>query len=475
MLQVTDPFINPQPQPVTVNEGGTASFSTSVVASSGPITYQWYNGTTPLTNGLQADNSTISGANGSVAGTSMSTTLMLSGVTYLERGNYILWVTNGSSASISSTPAGLTVNDPHFTAQPQSSFTTNVGIATNFTAAATGSGTISYQWYNQSGSVNNVGDISGATTTNLMFTNLQLSDAGTYYLVATGPGGSTSSSNLVITVLPIVTQPPNSVVATVGGAANIAVGIAGSGLAYQWYSVASGLLANTGDFAGVATSNLTIANAQSSDQGIYYVVVSWAGGSLSEQSSNSYFYVETSALGPFSPSNVPPTVAASSQVDYVILDANSGNDTPGFTIPAGWNNNLSLPASSGDQTYTTATTYNGLQGDTFTGTFVNPIEPNWRRFASYPVIDVLLQVYGNSDMYNATNGGLPTTWTEGQLNSPPDYVHQGTFPLGANNGQWNWMLLEVTNPVNTATGSRFVGDTTPNVQSSGGAAGGINN
>src|SRR5665213_3223738 len=415
MLQVTDPFINPQPQPVTVNEGGTASFSTSVVASSGPITYQWYNGTTPLTNGLQADNSTISGANGSVAGTSMSTTLMLSGVTYLERGNYILWVTNGSSASISSTPAGLTVNDPHFTAQPQSSFTTNVGIATNFTAAATGSGTISYQWYNQSGSVNNVGDISGATTTNLMFTNLQLSDAGTYYLVATGPGGSTSSSNLVITVLPIVTQPP------------------------------------------------------------YYVVVSWAGGSLSEQSSNSYFYVETSALGPFSPSNVPPTVAASSQVDYVILDANSGNDTPGFTIPAGWNNNLSLPASSGDQTYTTATTYNGLQGDTFTGTFVNPIEPNWRRFASYPVIDVLLQVYGNSDMYNATNGGLPTTWTEGQLNSPPDYVHQGTFPLGANNGQWNWMLLEVTNPVNTATGFRFVGDTTPNVQSCGGAAGGINN
>jgi hypothetical protein len=477
IVKVTDPFINPEPQPVTVNQGGTALFSAAVTTSGGPITYQWYNGPTPLGNGTQPDGSTISGASGTVSGTSLVTTLTLTGVTYQERGNYILWVTNGNSVSISSTPAVLTVIDPYFLKQPQSSLTANPGVATNFTGAATGSGTISYLWYNQSGPLSNAGDISGVTTTNLTFSNLQLSDAGTYYLVATGSGGSTQSSNLVISILPIVTQPPNTVIVPSGGSNNIAVGTAGSGLTYQWYSTSSGQLFNTGDFGGVATSNLTIINAQNGDSGTYYVVVTWANGT--EQSSNASVFVEVSTNGPFSPTNWPPTAVGSSQVDYVVFDANAATDTPNFVAPANWNNNLSLGPNSSDETYTKATTYNGLQGDTFTATYVNILDPSWQRFASYPVIDVLLQVWGNSDMYNSTNGGLPTTWTEGELWQGPYYAHNGAFPLGANNSQWNWMLLEVTNPVDSTVdsspyvipGDHIVGD--PGNPSQGGT-GGVN-
>jgi hypothetical protein len=478
LINVTDPFINPQPQPVTVNQGGSASFSAAVVASTGPITYQWYNGTTPLGNGTQPDGTTISGASGSVSGTTLSTTLTLTGVTYQERGSYILWVTNGSGGSVSSTPAAFTVNDPYFTTQPPSSVTANPSLVTNFTAAATGSGILSYQWYNQSGPVSNGGDISGATTTNLTFSNLQLSDAGSYYLVATGPGGGAQSSNLVITVLPIVTQPPSSVVVAPGGSNQISVGTGGSGLTYQWYSVATGQLYNTGDFSGVTTSNLTIVNAQSADAGAYYVVVTWANGS--EQSAAANLYVEVSANGPFSPTNVPPTAAGSSQVDYAIFDPNAATDTPNFTIPAGWNNNLSLAANSGDETFTTGNTYDGLEGVTFTGAYVNILDPNWQRFATYPVIDVLLEVWGNSDLYNSTNYGLPTTWTEGALWQGPYYAHNGTFPLGANNGQWNWMLLEVTNPVDSTVdasayvipGDHIVGD--PGNPNQGVSGGGVN-
>jgi hypothetical protein len=477
LVKVTDPFINPQPQPATVNEGGTASFSAIVATSAGPITYQWFNGVTPLSNGTQPDGSTITGASGTIAGTSFSATLTLVGVTYQERGNYILWVTNGNSASISSTAAALSVNDPYFSTQPQSSMTANPGFVTNFTAAATGSGTVSYLWHNQSGPLSNAGDISGVATTNLTFSNLQLSDAGTYYLVATGPGGTVQSSNLIITVLPIVTQPPNTVIVPTGGSNIVAVGTAGSGLTYQWYSTTSGPLYNTGDFAGVTTSNLTIINAQYGDSGAYYVIVTWANGS--EQSTNANVYVEVSTNGPFPATNWPPTATASSQVDYVIFDVNAGTDTPNFVPPANWNNNLALGPNSSDETYTTGTTYNGLQGDTFTATYINILDPNWQRFASYPVIDVLLQVWGNSDMYNSTNGGLPTTWTEGELWQGPHYAHYGTFPLGANNSQWNWMLLEVTNPVDSTVdaspyvipGDHVVGD--PGNPSQGGT-GGVN-
>ena len=47
------------------------------------------------------------------------------------------------------------------------------------------------------------------------------------------------------------------------------------------------------------------------------------------------------------------------------------------------------------------------------------------------------------------------------------------MPLGANNADWNWMLLSVTNAVDPATGFRYVGDTSY-PQQTGGQYGGVN-
>ncbi len=155
--------------------------------------------------------------------------------------------------------------------------------------------------------------------------------------------------------------------------------------------------------------------------------------------------------GPFSPSDWPPTINTSATVDYVIIDPNAV-----FTTPAGWNANLIL-AGGGDQTYS-GITLNGLFGDQMTSDNLNIADPNYTMFANVPVIDILLQVYGNSSLYNADGSGKGVGILEGQLNylTTPS---AGTVPLGANNGVWNWMLLSVTNPVDPATTFRYVGDT----------------
>jgi hypothetical protein len=81
-----------------------------------------------------------------------------------------------------------------------------------------------------------------------------------------------------------------------GTTTTISISVAGTGLTYQWYSIASGQLSNSGDDSGVTTPTLTIANAQTSDAGTYYVVVSGTcGGPLT--SSNTVVYFDTPATG----------------------------------------------------------------------------------------------------------------------------------------------------------------------------------
>ena len=93
--------------------------------------------------------------------------------------------------------------------------------------------------------------------------------------------------------------------------------------------------------------------------------------------------------GPFSPSNWPPTISTNATVDYVIIDPNAS-----FTTPAGWNGVLTL-AGGGDQAYN-GITLGGLFGDQMTSGNMNIADPDYTNFANVPVIDILLQVYGNS-------------------------------------------------------------------------------
>lgn len=376
MMFATDPQIISQPRPVTTNYGASATFTAVVQTTNPPLTYAWYKGSTLLVNGLQAGGSTVSGAQGTNSGSSLTATLTLTNVSYQDDGSYSLFVTNNANNFVSTIPATLTVNDPY-----------------------------------------------------------------------------------------IVTQPPLTIVVPVGGATTIPVVAAGSGpITYQWYSTSAGQLSDGADISGSQTPILTITNAQRSDGGNYYVMVTGASGS-SAQSSNEIVYVESTQLGPFDPSDWPASIAPNAQVDYAIFDPNNS-----FSPPPGWNNVMSLTPSGGDQTFV-GITYGGLYGNEGTSVYFNFVDPNWASFVNVPVIDILVQVYGNSAIYNADGTGLSLTFQEGQVG----YGHnvRSVVPQGANNGQWNWMLFEIANPIDPLTGFRYVGDTSHSTQS-GGTYGGVN-
>ena len=99
------------------------------------------------------------------------------------------------AGSVTSSPATLTVVlPPVLTVQPQSR--TNVaGTVAAFSASATGTAPLSYQWlFNGTG-------IQAATGTNLTLNNVQPANAGDYRVVITNAGGSVTSSVASLTVV----------------------------------------------------------------------------------------------------------------------------------------------------------------------------------------------------------------------------------------------------------------------------------
>jgi len=160
----------------------------------------------------------------------------------------------------------------------------------------------------------------------------------------------------------------------------------------------------------------------------------------------------------------PATAGSKATVHYFIADPKAG-----FTTRAGWNQSLSF-AEDGDQAYKTVS-FNSLAGFQSTDAFMNIADASYAAWTNTPVIDVLLQVYGDGTLY--TNGiGQEVMFRTGALGSE-NPVSGGKVPAGANNGQWNWILFSVTNAVNPATGKRYVGNV-PDSSQPGTDNGGVN-
>ncbi|HXI82949.1 MAG TPA: glycosyl hydrolase family 28 protein [Verrucomicrobiae bacterium] len=190
-LTVTEaaPTITTQPQDLTVIPTQPTAFSVVAVGSE-PLSYQWYYNT----------NSLLTNAT--------SSTLTISNVQPSDAGIYSVIVSNPIGTAVSSN-AVLTVNTnpvtPIFILQPVG-FTARVGDNASFSASTIGAQPISYQWKA------NGTPIVGATSTTINLPGIQLTDAGTYTLVASNAIGSTSSLNATLTVLP--RTPPLPVIPT---------------------------------------------------------------------------------------------------------------------------------------------------------------------------------------------------------------------------------------------------------------------
>ena len=142
-----------------------------------PLGYQWsFNGTN------------LPGATGA--------TLTLSNVQVSQSGNYSVWITN-LYGSTNSAIAVLNVYglSPFLFAQP-ASITAVEGGAASFTAGATGSSPLTYQW-SFAGA-----NLDGATNATLTLTGVEFSQAGSYTAQIANAYGSTNTVAATLTVLP---------------------------------------------------------------------------------------------------------------------------------------------------------------------------------------------------------------------------------------------------------------------------------
>ena len=145
---------------------------------------------------------------------------------------------------------------PYFTAQPQST-TGQVGAIATLSATAIGAVTnstgpgsvIQYQWYRQSAAT----PVAGATNTTLFFSTLNTTNAGAYYVVATGPFGTSQSSNAMLTV---VAAAPSQYAVALTNNQTLVNSFDGWGTSLCWWGSICGGFSNRNDYASLAFTTL---------------------------------------------------------------------------------------------------------------------------------------------------------------------------------------------------------------------------
>ena len=121
---------------------------------------------------------------------------------------------------------------PRISLNPQSQ-TADVGSTVNLLVNASGSPPLAYQWF-----FNGTNAIGGATSPDLLLTDVQPRDSGAYTVVVTNALGAVTSSPAILTVLaspPTVLESPRSQTAVVGGFLDFTGEPGGAlPLSYQW-------------------------------------------------------------------------------------------------------------------------------------------------------------------------------------------------------------------------------------------------
>jgi hypothetical protein len=175
----------------TVTTGSRAYFR-AVASGAMPISYQW------LCNGTNVLGAT-------------NTILALTNVQPFQTGSYYSLVASNAFGSATNGAMFLNEVPMEFSVQPQAA-TVAVGATSTFSVANLfGVGPFIYQWQ-----YNNL-NILGATNASLSLTNVQLSQSGTYSLVASNSYGSvTNKATLTVTPLMFNASKTNLVMTTDG-------------------------------------------------------------------------------------------------------------------------------------------------------------------------------------------------------------------------------------------------------------------
>ncbi|MDY0004565.1 MAG: hypothetical protein RBU30_24930, partial [Polyangia bacterium] len=229
------PVITIQPEDQTVVQGAVASFSAEA-SGAGEVTLQWQ----LLEGTIWTD---IAGA---TQGTYQTPPAALT-----DHGKQFRVVAINEGGSTSSDAATLTVlmAAPVITTHPANQSVVEGDTAT-FTVAATGAGTIFYQWQVlDSGTWTDIGD---ATAIQYVTHPVSLADDGTQVRCqVSNAAGSTPSGPATLSVamaLPVIVTHPSDQAVVEGEPATFSVTATGSGtLAYQWQRLNGGAWTDLGD------------------------------------------------------------------------------------------------------------------------------------------------------------------------------------------------------------------------------------
>lgn len=247
------PVITQPPVGATVLAGEPVQFSV-VATGTEPLSYQW-------------------SRNLEVLPGETASTLSIGAATSAVAGDYTVTVSN-AFGSATSQPAVLVVNGPPTIQTSPQSGNLASGNVTTLTVTATGTGTVSYQWYRGA-----VGDTSQPVGGNsASFETPALTQTTTYWVRVSNAYGFVNSTAATITVgqAPVITTEPVSQTVSSGVDVQFGVVVSGDGpFTYSWRR--GGLVVGT-------TAMLTLPGVAPSAAGEYYVVVSNAFGSATSLS-----------------------------------------------------------------------------------------------------------------------------------------------------------------------------------------------
>lgn len=248
------PTIAAPPASVSLTVGQTAQFAVAVNGT-GPYTYQWSKGGTP-----------IAGADGA--------SFAIAAVNVVDQGSYSVRVTN-SVGTVVSAAAVLTVNQLVVPLAPPVIVTGPAGLAVvpeggaTFAVGVTGTGPFTYQWSRDGQAV------VGATGSVLHLPVVSSLDAGQYSVEVSNAAGTAASSSALLIVIgaPAITSQPAATSVTEGATATFSVKTTGAAVRYQWTR-------NQVAVAGATSSIYTTPALTLADNGAVYAVVVYNGAGV---------------------------------------------------------------------------------------------------------------------------------------------------------------------------------------------------
>ena len=279
----------------TVCLNGTFSAISVAATGTGTLTYQWYRNTSAST----TEGSSLGTANG--AQTSSYTPQATSAGTLY----YYCIVHSDCGSNVTSSVSGAFITSPATVVSSQSTATQTTCINVAFTpisVTATGAGTLTYQWYqNTTASTSGGTPVSGATSSSY---TPSAASAGTlyYYCIVTGTCTSATSSIsgafIVNPATAISGQSTSTQTVCINSAFSpISVTATGTGtLTYQWYSNTSA--ANTGGtlITGATSSSYTPLSTAAGTLYYYCIVHSNCGSNVTSSVSGAFITNPATAI-----------------------------------------------------------------------------------------------------------------------------------------------------------------------------------